>query len=103
MDNIRHYQKWKNYQKQYVKKNRSKIVNYAREYYHKNKSRFKTYYEKYKNQKINGVSDVLIKKDKFTRVLERSKRNDEKLLEKARAFREELRSSGFNPEYLGTF
>jgi hypothetical protein len=102
MDNILHYEKWKLYQKQYAKKNRTRMSNYAREYYHRNKSRFKIYYEKYKKQKIDGTVDNKIT-NKYQRLLLRENNNTEKLLEKARLFREELRTAGYPEEFLGTF
>jgi hypothetical protein len=37
------------------------------------------------------------------RALEREKRKNERILEKARDFREQLRSSGVDPNCLGTF
>lgn len=109
MNNIKHYEKWRDYQKEYVKKNRDKMNAYGREYYQKNKDKFKDYYEKYKQKKVdekNGVvneEEQKIKKDKYLRAIEREKRKNEILLERARNFREQLRSSGLNPDYLGTF
>ncbi len=109
MDNIKHYEKWKHYQKEYVKKHRDKMNAYGREYYQKNKEKFKEYYEKYKQKKVdekNGVvnkQEQIIKKDKYLRAIDREKRKNERLLEKAREFRERLRSSGLNPDCLGTF
>lgn len=109
MNNIKHYEKWRDYQKEYVKKHREKMNAYGREYYQKNKEKFKEYYEKYKQKKEdkkNGIvneKEQKFKKDKYLRALEREKHKNDKLLEKAREFREQLRSSGANPDCLGKF
>jgi hypothetical protein len=109
MDNIRHYIKWKDYQKDYVRKHRDKMNAYGRNYYQTNKEKFKEYYSKYKKKKEdekNGIineTELKIKKDKYLRALEREKRKNERILEKARDFREQLRSSGVDPNCLGTF
>lgn len=109
MNNIKHYAKWKHYQKEYVKKHREKMNAYGRDYYQKNKEKFKLYYAKYKQKKeneSNGITNIeeqKIKKNKYLRAIEREKRKNEKLLENARQFREQLRSSGANPDCLGKF
>jgi len=108
MNNIKHYEKWRDYQKEYVKKHRDKMNAYGREYYQKNKEKFKEYYDKYKQRKEDEKNGITIEKktnknDKYLRAIRREEIKNEKLLNKAREFREQLRQSGVNPELLGTF
>lgn len=99
-------EKWKHYQKEYVKKNRDKLNSYGRDYYQKHKDKFKEYYVKYKKKlqdKKNGVQQTETTKNAFIKKLEREKRKNEILLERARQFRDTLASQGHDPACLGTF